>query len=103
MLKTDPATAAVEILDILVRFTHLYYLSVVIDDPLWTVKGRKLQSVEWCRFKQLDSDGNSEWWFDIVHSPSFDTCARELTNYYSAEFKRTKARPVQIDQMISRG
>lgn len=91
-LKLDQTAAAVEILDLLVRFTKLYHPIVVIDAPLWMVKNGNVQNIEWCRFEQLDTKGESEWWFDVVHSLHFEAFAQELTRHYEKKFKKARAR-----------
>lgn len=91
-LKIDPVTAAVEILDVLVRTTELYHPIVVIDAPLWIVEHGKLESIKWCRFEQLNTRGESERWFDVVHFPHFEAFAEDLTKHYEREFKKQRAK-----------
>lgn len=94
ILKLNPVDAAIEILDMLVRFTHLYHPIVVIDALLWSVEKGNLKNIEWCRFEQLDTNGSSEWWFDVVHSTHFEKYAQELTQHYQKAFKKRRAQQV---------
>jgi hypothetical protein len=99
-LKRDPTAAAIETLDMLVRSSRLYHPVVVIDAPLWVAEGGDIQSIGWCRFEQLNTSGNSEWWFDVVHSSHFEQYARELTEYYQKELRKRRTQLIIPDNIL---
>lgn len=95
LIKLDPIAQVTELLDIHAGLVDLYHPIVVIDAPLWEVRDGELRSIRWCRFQQLETHGQSEWWFDVVHSDHFEKFAGELTRYYDKRYERARAKPYE--------
>lgn len=64
------------------RDYYMFHPILVIDSPMWAVKGKEFEPLQWCRFIQTELGGTYEWWFDVVHSASLETYMSELAQHY---------------------
>ncbi len=90
----SPLVEAMKWLEGFVRDYYLFHPILVIDSPMWAVKGSELEELKWCRFIETKLDGTYDWWFDVVHSSAIEAYLTELTQHY-ADFYQDKTMPDQ--------
>jgi hypothetical protein len=90
--KQDPVNLAIEEAVGRASQLDLFHPIIVVDANLWSVDGLVLQSIESCRFLQVDHRGSIDWWADIVSLSNFPTYIENLTKYYRSSFRKVKAK-----------
>lgn len=85
----SPMVEAVKWLTGFVCDYYIFHPIVVIESPMWAVKGSDLEALEWCRFIQTEFGGTYDWWFDIVHSQHLEKYLNGLSEYYGDFYKET--------------
>lgn len=77
------------------RFLWLFHPILIVDCPLWLDSESGLKPIHWCRlrlhgFRTVGED----WWFDVVTLEHIFEYLKILTQHYSSNLRRSKAKLV---------
>jgi hypothetical protein len=74
------------------KMIDLYHPAVVIESPLWAVRGSKLHQIKSCRLLRRERTGGIGDWFDVISRVDLDSYLSRITRFYSGRLKRAGAR-----------